>query len=48
MGEYQIILDCEAEVPESMLNLIVDVIKDEVVKKHGFEKYISDVYWDEV
>jgi len=47
MKEYQIILDVNDETPESMLNLIVDVIND-MVKEKGFEKYISDVYWDEI
>jgi len=46
MKEYEIRIDLEIGIPEKMLDLIVDTIKDEVAK-HSFKKYISDIYWDE-
>jgi len=47
MKEHQIVLNIESETPEKMLDLIVDVIKD-TMKEHKFNRYISDVYWDEI
>lgn len=47
MHEAEIILDCELEVPDSILNHIVEDI-EKLVKEKGYEKYIANVYWDEV